>query len=68
MSKSQIQLDQEETRFKQTLERGLKKVQKVVERVQAAGEEKISGEDAFDLYETYGFPLELTVELAGNTA
>lgn len=57
-------LDQEETRFKQTLERGLKKVQKVVERVQAAGEEKISGEDAFDLYETYGFPLELTVELA----
>jgi alanyl-tRNA synthetase len=57
-------LDSEETNFKQTLERGLKKVHKVVERVQAEGGTQINGEDAFDLYETYGFPLELTVELA----
>jgi len=57
-------LDREEMRFKQTLERGLKQVQKVVAQVQAAGESQISGEAAFDLFETYGFPLPLTAELA----
>ena len=57
-------LDREETRFKQTLERGLKQVHKVVERLQAEGSQSISGEAAFDLFETYGFPLPLTVELA----
>ncbi len=59
-------LDREETRFKQTLERGLKQVQKVVERVRAEGNQSISGEAAFDLFETYGFPLPLTVELAAE--
>ncbi len=59
-------LDQEETRFKRTLERGMKQVQKVIERVRAANGRQISGEEAFDLFETYGFPLELTVEIAGE--
>ena len=48
----------EEERFSQTLERGMG----LFEEVAAAG--SISGEDAFRLHDTYGFPLELTRELA----
>ena len=48
----------EEERFGETLERGLKLFEELGER------ESISGEQAFTLAATYGFPLELTVELA----
>jgi len=57
-------LDREEIKFKRTLERGLRQFDKVVERIRQRGGEKISGAEAFDLFETYGFPLPLTVELA----
>src|SRR5436190_639310 len=50
----------EEERFSQTLERGLK----LFEEVAARG--VITGEDAFTLAATYGFPFELTRELAGE--
>ncbi len=56
--------EREETRFKQTLERGIKQVQKTVERARSEGRTQISGAEAFDLFETYGFPLPLTVEMA----
>jgi alanyl-tRNA synthetase len=59
-------IDREETRFKRTLERGLHQYQKVVDRSLARGEKVISGADAFDLFETFGFPLPLTIELAGE--
>ena len=49
----------EEERFEQTLERGMR----VFEEVAARGGD-IAGEDAFRLHDTYGFPLELTKELA----
>lgn len=55
-------LDEEETRFKETLERGLKQAHKEIERVQSGG--CIDGKTAFNLFETYGFPFELTQELA----
>ena len=48
----------EEERFLETLERGLRLFEEL------AGKEAISGEEAFTLAATYGFPLELTVELA----
>ena len=48
----------EEERFGETLERGMKVFEGLAER------EAISGEEAFTLQATYGFPLELTVELA----
>jgi alanyl-tRNA synthetase len=48
----------EEERFQETLERGLKVFAELAER------DAVSGEDAFTLAATYGFPLELTVELA----
>ncbi len=56
-------LDQEETRFKETLERGLRRYQKLASRLHESGEKTISGEQAFDLFQTYGFPLPLTIEL-----
>jgi alanyl-tRNA synthetase len=49
----------EEERFGKTLERGLR----LFEEVAAQGD-VIAGEDAFRLHDTYGFPLELTLELA----
>jgi alanyl-tRNA synthetase len=49
----------EEERFNQTLERGMRLFEEIAER---GGD--ISGEDAFRLHDTYGFPLELTIELA----
>jgi alanyl-tRNA synthetase len=51
-------LSAEEERFSQTLERGMRLFEEV------AGQGAISGEDAFRLHDTYGFPLEVTRELA----
>jgi alanyl-tRNA synthetase len=52
-------LNAEEERFGKTLERGLRLFEEVAEKGGV-----ISGEDAFRLHDTYGFPLELTLELA----
>ncbi|HWB22170.1 MAG TPA: alanine--tRNA ligase [Gaiellaceae bacterium] len=51
-------VQQEEERFRETLVRGQKEFDEL------AGQKAISGEDAFTLAATYGFPIELTVELA----
>jgi len=53
-------LAREEARFLETLERG----EKLLAEVLAAKPSQISGEQAFELYDTYGFPLELTEEIA----
>jgi len=59
-NKKQIleELEKEESRFKQTIASGLKYFEKI-----SAGKEKISGKDAFLLYQSYGFPIEMTIEL-----
>jgi alanyl-tRNA synthetase len=54
------ELEREEARFLETLERG----EKLLAEVLAARPERISGAQAFELYDTYGFPLELTEEIA----
>ncbi|MDQ6467340.1 alanine--tRNA ligase [Exiguobacterium acetylicum] len=54
----------EEERFHETLHDGLAILNTVAQTSKANGEHIISGEDAFRLYDTYGFPLELTVEYA----
>ena len=54
------ELQREEARFLETLERG----EKLLADVLAAKPTQISGEQAFELYDTYGFPLELTEEIA----
>ena len=54
----------EEERFHETLHDGLAILSSVVEKQKAAGHTEIPGEDAFRLYDTYGFPVELTEEYA----
>ena len=54
-------IKKEEERFKVTLDRGYK----LLEDLMSKGEE-IGGDDAFKLYDTFGFPLELTVEIAAE--
>ena len=51
-------LELEETRFKRTLDRGLKLLAEETETLMAGGE--LAGEVAFKLYDTFGFPLDLT--------
>jgi alanyl-tRNA synthetase len=48
----------EETRFRETLERGLRLLEEATAPLPAGGE--LPGETAFKLYDTYGFPLDLT--------
>ncbi|MDD5489449.1 MAG: alanine--tRNA ligase [Candidatus Moranbacteria bacterium] len=55
-------LNQEEVKFRETLEKGLKKIKEIIAESRSA--ERISGEKAFYLFSTYGFPLELTKEIA----
>lgn len=52
-------IQKEEERFKLTLDRGYKLLEDLL-----AEKKDITGEDAFKLYDTFGFPLELTVEIA----
>lgn len=59
-------LDREETHFKNTLERGLREYEKVARHIRQEHQTRIPASDAFNLYETYGLPLALTIELAGE--
>jgi alanyl-tRNA synthetase len=54
----------EEERFHETLHEGLSILESVIRKAKKQGFKKISGEDAFRLYDTYGFPVELTQEYA----
>jgi alanyl-tRNA synthetase len=58
------ELEREESRFLKTLERGEKLLEEIRAKVKQAGQTVINGQDAFTLYDTYGFPLELTQEIA----
>ena len=53
-------IKEEEDAFLRTLETGIKLLDKVTADTKAAGKSEISGRDAFVLYDTYGFPLDLT--------
>jgi len=54
----------EEAKFNKTLEQGLKEFAKIVDQLADSKNKVISGQAAFNLYQTYGFPLEMTKELA----
>jgi len=56
----------EEERFHETLHDGMKIVNDILNKVKAAGGKQIEGQDAFILYDTYGFPLDLTEDIAGE--
>lgn len=58
------ELKKEIARFESTLENGMKEFTKILETKKAEKQEEIDGKSAFYLYDTFGFPIELTVELA----
>ena len=57
-------IEVEERKFADTINQGISLIRDLISRAKDALEERISGENAFRLYDTYGFPLELTLELA----
>jgi alanyl-tRNA synthetase len=68
------EIDKEEIKFRKTLKNGLKEFDKIISRINFTNSFKpndmtyvsdgIYGKEAFDLYQTYGFPLELILEIA----
>lgn len=56
-------LTQEEEKFDKTIDQGLSILSEMQEEMKAAGTCVLSGEHAFKLYDTYGFPLDLTQEI-----
>ncbi len=57
-------LDEEETRFQRTLLRGEKELHRAIGKSRAEGKTEMPGDVVFRLYDTYGFPPELTLEMA----
>ena len=53
----------EEEKFNKTIDQGLSILSEMEEAAAAAGKKTLSGEDAFKLYDTYGFPIDLTEEI-----
>ena len=53
----------EEERFARTIDAGLDQVNTILDKLTAEGQTVFSGEDAFRLYDTFGFPIDLTREL-----
>ena len=54
----------EEGRFAETIDQGLEILKGYMDELKAAGKNELSGEQAFKLYDTYGFPIDLTIEIA----
>ncbi len=59
-------LESEEESFGRTLEQGSRLLDELIARANESGEEGISGEDAFRLHDTYGFPIDLTLEIVAE--
>ena len=56
-------LSEEEDKFNKTIDQGLTILADMEERIKAEGSTVLSGDEAFKLYDTYGFPLDLTKEI-----
>ncbi len=56
-------LTQEENKFNRTIDQGLEILSELEEKMNQQGTKALSGADAFRLYDTYGFPLDLTREI-----
>jgi len=56
----------EEERFYETLHEGMKKADEIVARARAEGRDHIQGAEAFLLYDTYGFPVDLAEDIAAE--
>ena len=56
-------ISEEEDKFNKTIDQGMAILSELEEKMSADGRTVLSGEDAFKLYDTYGFPLDLTIEI-----
>ncbi len=56
-------LQQEEERFRQTLDKGLRLLEQDIATLKQAGNKILPGDKAFKLYDTYGFPVDLTKDI-----
>ena len=56
-------LTTEEENFNKTIDQGLKILADMEDKLSKSGAKNLSGEDAFKLYDTYGFPIDLTIEI-----
>ena len=59
-------LTQEESKFSKTIDQGLNILNELENELKESGKTELSGEEAFKLYDTYGFPLDLTQEILGE--
>ena len=59
-------LTDEEAKFERTLANGLALLNEAIDRAKASGQSFIDGDTVFRLYDTYGFPREMTEEIAGG--
>ena len=59
-------LKSEEESFLKTLEQGLNILEEILNELKAENKEVLAGQDAFKLYDTYGFPLDLTEDIAAE--
>lgn len=66
LAQCKADLEAEENRFNATLDKGEAMFNKVAEQLKLHGQTQISGKTAFKLYDTFGFPFEMTLEMAGK--
>jgi len=56
----------EEEKFSATIDNGMELLSEIITKLMVAGKNTISGEDTFKLYDTYGFPIDLIIEIAAE--
>ncbi|MDO4710535.1 MAG: alanine--tRNA ligase [Peptostreptococcaceae bacterium] len=56
----------EEKKFQETIDQGLNLLEQQIEELEKNNETMLSGAEAFKLYDTFGFPLEITMEILGE--
>ena len=66
LQQCKLDLEAEEKRFNATLDKGEAMYKKVAEQLKLHGQSQISGKTAFKLYDTFGFPFEMTCEMAAK--
>ena len=66
LEQCRLDLEAEERRFNATLDKGEAMYRKVAGQLKAHGQSQISGKTAFKLYDTFGFPFEMTCEMAAK--
>jgi alanyl-tRNA synthetase len=59
-------IEGEEARFRDAIRTGMQLLDGIMEKATSKGRNRISGKQAFKLYDTYGFPVELTTEIAAG--